>query len=242
MAWVATGVTVAANLYTGMQSADAIKAAGEKSAQASRESLEFQKQMYARQTAEQEPFIAAGREGLAGAQRLATDPNAYKESPFAHWSAQKGQQAGIAASQASGGLSGGSLAALSREAQGQAGAGFQDQYNRFAKLAGLGESATSASGAAGSTFAANAGNIRMQDATTQGNTGMALAGNEGTTLNSVINAIGKGAGIYNTQPQNPMSAPAPAYDFSNSGMGTSGDSRSWGSSMPNQMPSANWYS
>jgi hypothetical protein len=181
-----------------------MKDAASKSEAASAASLEFQKSAFAQQTAGQEPYREAGAVGLEGAKRLASDPNAYQQSPYAHWLQQQGERSATAASQASGGMSGGALAAMSQQAQGQAGAGFADEYNRFANLAGLGQTASSQQGQAAGQFATGASNTMMQNATMQGNTGMAIAGQQASTFNSILNTIGMGAGMNRQQQQQPQ--------------------------------------
>jgi len=229
------GAGVLGQLYTGQQSSEAMRYAADKSARASEAALAFQQQAYNAQ----EPYREAGAVGLEGAKRLASDPNAYSQSPYAHWLQQQGEKSGVAASQATGGMSGGALAAMSQQAQGQAGAGFSDQYNRFASLAGLGQAATATQG----NIAGNiAGNIMQHAGDTQGNTAMAIAGQQGTTFNNILNTVSMGAGMSSGNWGNrPSSTTSPAqsdremYNLSPPSGGN------WNSSMPNQAPETNWY-
>lgn len=217
--------------------ADATEAAAGVSAQSSREALALQQRMYEENVARQEPWRKAGVEALNklipmseyqtfGMQQFQQDPGyAFRMSE-----GMKGLERSAAAR--GGLLSGATLKGIQRYGQDLGSQEYQNAFNRYQTersarlnplqtLAGVGQTANTALGAAGQNYATQANQLAMTNAANQGN--LALAGgnirasqygNYGSALNTALNtdwnALGKrfgyGGGGYSGAGQvNPVS-------------------------------------
>lgn len=169
------------------------------------------------------PYRQAGSDALMGMQQLSANPNSITSNPAYQFRLQQGENAINASAAARGGyFSGATGQALQNYGQGEASQEYENQYNRLASLASLGQNAATQTGNFGAQATTNAGNygIGAAQAQTQGlasvgqNVGT-LAGtiyqqnqnqdwlnmmNQGNTTAS-LNSLGGGG--YTPQWQNP---------------------------------------
>lgn len=124
----------------------------------------LQHQQYEQTRQDQMPWLLAGERGINQLQDLNRgDFSSFTESPDYAFARDQGIK-GLDRSAASRGTqySGGQLAALADYSGGVASQNYGDYYNRIASLAGVGQTAANQLGAAGQSYAANAGNLAMQ--------------------------------------------------------------------------------
>lgn len=161
-------MTAAALLAAGGLNALGGVLAGREQRKAQQEEIAAQEAMFNRQVALQEPWRQAGMGALSGLQDLLKNPQSIQDSPAYQFRFEQGNKALERNLAARGGtLGGGALKELTRYGQGMAGDEFQNQFNRLASLAGLGQAATNQTGAYMGNFGAqqaegigNLGNIR----------------------------------------------------------------------------------
>lgn len=155
---------------------------------AQKAALAQQERMFQQQMEAQRPWREAGTMALGDLRALLSDPSRIERSPAYQFRIDEGQKALERNIAARGGtLGGGALRELTRYGQGMASDEYQNQFNRLASLAGLGQAATSQSGAYMGQFGAqmgeglaNLGNIK---ASSYLGMGQALAGGVGDYMN-----------------------------------------------------------
>lgn len=130
--------------------------AGKQQAKAQREALAAQQAMFDRQVALQEPWRQTGIGALSDLRSLMANPQIIEANPAYQFRQEQGQKALERNLAARGGtLGGGALKELTRYGQGMASDEFQNQFNRLAALAGIGQAATNQQTAAASAYGAN---------------------------------------------------------------------------------------
>jgi hypothetical protein len=199
---------------TGAKAAKAQKKGAQAAAEASERGTQLQveeaRRQYDTTRADYAPYREIGYDALGklgalyGVQRTdaqgkpvgpATAAPDFTTSPGYEFRMQEGQKA-IERSAAARGMlgSGGTLKALTRYAQGVASDEYANFSNRLAALAGIGQSATGSTAAAGEAASSAIGNAYGQNAVNQANAAMAAGNarassyaNIGSSINSTIN-------------------------------------------------------
>lgn len=178
--------------------ADAAGDAADKQAAAADRATQLQRDMYNQTRADQEPWRLAGASALSGLQdsdfQRDFTMNDFNADPGYNFRMQQGQQALERSRAAKGFLnSGGALKAISRYGQDYASGEYGNAYNRFnadrdrrfgrlSQIAGIGQTANAAVGAAGQNYADNSGSIGLGAAKAQGAAGIAQANQWGNAL------------------------------------------------------------
>ncbi len=223
---VAIGGATLASGYMGSQAA---KSAAETQANAQRDSMAMQRQMFDIQNEQQKPYREAGYTALgdiAGMkpylqQQFGPEQFAAGMDPGYAWRLQQGQRAAQQAANVGGGmLSGNTLAGLQDYTQGQASQEYGNAFNRFqtqrsniyntlASIAGLGQTAVNQSGqnamAAGQSMGQNLANIGTAQAGGIVGAANALSGGiQGAGNAYYMSNLLKGSG------QSPLTSGAPA--------------------------------
>ena len=142
--------------------------AGRAQSKAQKRAIAAEQAMFERQVALQEPWRQAGMGALSDLRSLLSNPQSIEESPAYQFRVGEGQKALERNLSARGNmLSGSALKELTRYGQGMASDEYQNQFNRLASLAGIGQAATNtmtgATGAFGSRLGAaeeSLGNIK----------------------------------------------------------------------------------
>ena len=219
-----------ASLLGGMMGADATENAAAQQADASRAATEEQKRQYDLTREDYAPYRAAGVQALGQLQSaIGKQPSAAEvmSDPGYQFGQDQGQQALDRKYAAAGGrMSGAAMKAASQFNTNYATTKYNDAYqrsqdrlNRLASLAGLGQTATSGSAAAG-TSSANAISGILQN---QGETSAAATMAGGNIWGNTANSIGALASRYSRSTYTPNStgyAPIDNVYFSGaSGMG-----------------------
>lgn len=165
-------------------------------AKSAEQATDVQREIFNRQTELQEPWRQAGVNALA---RMQSGDVMSTRDPSYQFRLSEGLKALDRQAAARGGLiSGGALKAAQRYGQDMASQEYGNAYNRLAALAGVGQTATNALGAAGSQYGSNVGNLMTQAgaARASGYVGgvNALTGGLGTYLNytqgqNMLNAL-----------------------------------------------------
>lgn len=182
------------------------KDAANTQAAAANQATSTQYDEFQRQEAMQQPWLDAGKSALPQLQGMASQKPEFTQQDFLNnqdpayqFDLQQGQQAIERSAAARGGLqSGGTLKDLTSYSQGMASNEYQSaysrfmnnqntQFNRLASIAGIGQTASGAIGAAGTNMANNVGNIAMSNANAQGAASMAGSQIWGNTLSSLGN-------------------------------------------------------
>ena len=218
--------------------ADAATQAAQTSSEASRYAADIQKQMYDQARTDQTPWRQAGVNALgqlntgtaAGGQFMRPFAMSdYQADPGYAFRLSEGMK-GLQNSAAARGnlLSGATLKGITRFGQDSASQEYQNaynryntnvgtQYNRLASMAGLGQTANAALGAAGSTYGNNASNIAMSNAGNVGN--MQLAAGQANA--SAYQGYGKAA-------SNALSGVGDYYKANSNDLGTyAGEANAW---------------
>jgi len=190
------------------------------SAQAAREALGLQRQMYQEGVARQQPWLQAGQTALNKLIPEATNyqqfgMNQFQQDPGYQFRMSEGLKALDRQAAARGGLiSGGALKAAERYGQGLASEEYQNAFNRYQtersarlnplqSLAGVGQTTANTLGQAGQNYATAAGNISGSMASNVGNlmTDAANARASGYVgqANALTGAIGQGLNFYQNQ-------------------------------------------
>lgn len=188
-------------------SSNASKNAAKSQANASAAANQEQQREYDQTRADYAPYREAGTNALTHLNGLMADPSQATKDPSYAFGMSQGTQA-IDRSAASGGslYSGATLKALERYGQDYAGTKLNEQYNRYANIAGLGQVATSGTTAAGTNAANQIGN----NLTSLGNAQAANSLNQGNIWSNAANQLssyGKnnnwfgGSGGYQTPTQ-----------------------------------------
>jgi hypothetical protein len=219
MTWVATAVvgSTAVGLYSANKAASTQAAAADRAAQLSND-------QYNQTRADQAPWRAAGETALNQLVPLASNytpfgMSQFQQDPGYQFRLSEGQRAMAHSAGGRGGLvSGTSLKAMQDYAQNSASGEYQNAFNRYQternarlnplqSLAGVGQSATNFTGAAGAQNAATMGNYLTGGAAAQaaGQVGSANAITSGlgtylnyTSNNNLVNALrNQGNGMTN---------------------------------------------
>ena len=153
---------------------------------AQKREMAFQREMFDRQVALQEPWRQAGIGALSDMRSLLADPSRIQDSAAYQFRMDEGNRALERNLAARGGtLGGGALRELTRYGQGMASDEFSNQFNRLASLAGIGQSAT------------NATSNAMTNYTGAGAAGITGMGNiRASSYQGAANAISGGIGDY----------------------------------------------
>ena len=162
--------------------------AAKKQSKAQQEANALNREMFEYQKGIQAPYVQAGQQALADIQALMANPASIQDDPMYQWRMGQGQQALERNMAARGGMLGGAaLKQLQRYGQGFASQEFQNQFNRLATLAGLGQGGANAMTAVAGQFGANA----MEGATALGNIdasrALGITGSLNNALNTYLN-------------------------------------------------------
>jgi hypothetical protein len=202
------GIAAAGAIGGAAISSGAASDAADKQGAAADKATDLQRDIYNQNRADQQPWrnagiTALGQLGNSDFQRDFTVDD-FQKDPGYDFRMQEGQKVLERSAAARGGLqSGGTLKALSRYGQDYASNEYNNAYNRFnadrdrrfnrlSSLAGVGQTATSQVGAAGTNFANQAGSNMMGAANAQGAAGMASA----NAWSGALGSIGKSGMDY----------------------------------------------
>lgn len=194
--WAAGLATAAIGAWAGNKQAGAAK-------DAASQQLALQQQQFDQTRADQRPFLEAGYDALAAQQRfLAGDTSGFENSAdyiFRRDQALQSQERGAAAR--GGFMGGGADADRIALATGLAGQAANDYWSKLAGRANQGYSAVSNIGAAGQTFANNAGNALANAADARA-----------SSYGNIANTAGAVGGLFtnwygNQQANNPGGSP-----------------------------------
>lgn len=182
---MAVGIAAAAAAGANLLGSFSASSAQQKSA---KDALKFQKQMYADQQARMAPYYAAGTKSLGDLQRLLADPSSIENDPSYQFRYNQGEQALNSNLAARGNLlGGGALKELTRYGQGFASQEFQNQFNRLASLAGIGQSAAGSMNASSANLGANASELLTGMGNSQAASYLGAAGALNNGLNTYLN-------------------------------------------------------
>lgn len=207
----ATAIAVGATVASGAMQASAAKKAAKTQAGAADRATQVQQDQYYQTREDQEPYREAGYKALTGAENLlasykAPSIDAFKSDPYYQWEQQEAAKAVQGSAAARGGLySGTTLRRLGDRAQMVARGGFTDfsnrqesafgnQFNRYASLAGIGQSGVSQTGNAGMNFANNASSNLIGAGNAQAAGTLASSNAWGNALNQGISSYGRMTG------------------------------------------------
>jgi len=199
---IAAGVIAAGTAIAGAVSSANAAAAEKESAE---KAIDFQREMFNKQQANQQPWLDAGRTTLADlmAQMKSgafnVDAESLANDPGYQFRMAEGQKALERSAAARGGLnSGGFMKSLTRYGQGVASDEFMraqarsnDRFNRLASIAGVGQLAAQNIGAMGGQTAANVGSLYGAI----GNANAAAAMGQGNAIASGFQAGGNLLGM-----------------------------------------------
>lgn len=166
--------------YQSKKAADALLASGD-AANAT------QRYIFDTLNAQQLPYRETGYNGLAGMNRLMSDPSSITTDPGYEFQRQQGMQGIERGAAARGlGLSGAALKAASRFNTDYATTKFNDVYNRYASAAGLGQVANGQSNQVGMNYGNNVSQTQMG----MGNALAANYLNQGNIYGNALNQLG----------------------------------------------------
>lgn len=204
-----------AALLGGYLSSNAAKDAAQMQADAARDAMGIQKQMFDQQRSDNAQFRNAGYNALSQMQdgefqKDFTNADFVKD-PGYDFRMQEGQKALERSAAARGGLMGGGFGrALSRYGQDYASNEYGNAYNRFnndknlrfnrlSAIANMGQNSVNMVGNAGQNFANQTGNIMASNANAQGAAGIAQANAWGGALSGIGNSAAMYAGYKQNQ-------------------------------------------
>lgn len=207
MSWIAVGVGSAAlvgGIAGAVISSNGAQNAAQTEAGAESQANQLQYSEFQQQQANQQPWINAGTGALSQMQGMSAQAPTFTQQDFLNnqdpayqFDLQQGQQAIERSAAAQGGLqTGGTLKSLTNYAQGAASNEYQSaysrfmnnqntQFNRLASIAGTGQTATGAIGAAGTNMANTVGNNMTSLGSAQGAAQIAQGNTWGNTLSSL---------------------------------------------------------
>lgn len=208
--WVA-GAAVVGTIGGALISSNAAGNAADTQAGASRDAIAEQRRQADRSYADQAPYRAAGVGALGQYQTDINKPTTaadVMQDPGYQFGLDQGQQALDRKAAASGGrISGASLKEASRFNTGTAAAGYsaayqrgQDRLNRLASLAGLGQTSTQASAAAGANSTNAISGLVAQQGVNAGSAQLA----QGNIWGNASNQLGALYGRYSNPTQSTM--------------------------------------
>lgn len=213
MAFIATGISVAAgvagSIAGGVAKADAAKSAASMQQAAGTKALDFEKQQYETQRADQQPWRDAGTGALSKMQDADYSRDFgtadFQQDPGYAFRMAEGQKAIERSAAARGGLqTGGTLKAISRYGQDFASNEYNNAYNRFnadrdrrfgrlSSIAGMGQHATDMASTAAGNYGNQGAGIIMGNADqqaaariTEGNAYADIAGGITNSINGGV--------------------------------------------------------
>jgi hypothetical protein len=136
--------------------------------------------------AQRAPYLTSGYNALDKINGLLNNPNSVKNDPSYQFGLSEGQRAIDNSASARGGIGGAALRAGTRFAEDYATTKTNDIFNRYASVAGFGQTANSQANASGMNYANNVSNNQM-------GMGNALAYNymnQGNIYGNALDAIG----------------------------------------------------
>lgn len=216
--WVAGAAVVGAVGGAMISSNGAKKAANTQAASADR-ATQAQADQYYQTREDQAPYREAGYKALTGAENLlasykAPSIDAFKSDPYYQWEQQEAAKAVQGSAAARGGLySGATLRRLGDRAQMVARGGFTDysnrqesafgnQYNRYASLAGIGQTGVSQTGNAGMNFANQVSGNLIGAGNAQAAAGLGSSNAWANALNGGISSYRNSGFNYGSNPNN----------------------------------------
>ena len=190
MAWVVGGAIVggAALNYLGSQ-----RAAGAQ-ADAANRATDTQWAMYNQSRADNAPWRTMGTDvGVPGMTRLMTDPGSFTGSPGYQFRFDQGMRALTNSQAARGGLlSGGAMKEATSYGQGIGSDEYMNEFNRYATMSGMGQTAVNNTTNAGVATAGNVGNSTMA-------AGNARASGYIGGANAITGGLNSGINYYQNQ-------------------------------------------
>ena len=175
------------------------------SAGATGEATQLQREMFEKQVELQKPWREAGVNALTRLQAMNQPGYNFTADPGYQFRLSQGTQALTNRATATGGArSGNTLKALMEYGQNLGSQEFGNQYNRFASLAGIGQTATNQTGSAASAYGSNVGNLMMQNAATAGNAALAAGQARGSMYQGLGNIGGNALAMYNMSQNQPQ--------------------------------------
>ena len=219
MAWIGAAIGAAAGLVgAGMQSSAASSAAGQQSG-ATQAAINENARQYDTTRSDYAPYRAAGTSALGQLQgEVNGAPTAAEvmSDPGYQFGLKQGQQALDRKAAASGGrVSGAALKAASEYGTNYATTGYnaawqrrQDRLNRLAAIAGIGQTATGASSAAGSAAASANSNLISSQGNAAGSASLA----QGNIWSNSLNQIGAAGQKWANTPTQTNSNPFVPYN------------------------------
>jgi len=192
----------------GITQANAAEAAANQQAEAARNALQLQREMFEYQKGLLEPYRTAGTaalkrlEGALGLGGTAQAQQALEMDPGYGFRLGEGMKALERMQSARGNmLSGGAMKAGQRYAQDYASGEYGNAYNRLANIAGLGQTTGTQLGNAASQFSTNAGNVMGQEANALAAGRIGRASAYGGAIQGGLNAY---SNYLNQQQQNQL--------------------------------------
>ena len=165
VAWVAVGAAALGTVAQSRSASKATKAQSDAANQANATELA----MYEQNREDNEPFREFGLWGMGKQRNLLENPNAILDDPTYQFELGEGRKAFEGSAAARGGLfSGAAAKELTRYGQNFARSKFNDTYNRYAGLSGMGQQATGQMNALGQSYADSYGNNLIGGANARG--------------------------------------------------------------------------
>jgi hypothetical protein len=201
-------VPAAASLFGASQQADATQNAANITGAATDRAVQLQNEQYQQMRADQAPYRAAGQTALNALIPLATNyqkfgADQFQQDPGYQFRLSEGQRSMAHSAGNRGGLvSGTSLKAMQDYAQNSASNEYTNAFNRYQSernaqlqplqsLAGVGQSSTNFTNAAGANNANTVGNALISQAGNAANAGMIGSNAYGNAFSSIGSAYGK---------------------------------------------------
>lgn len=211
------GWVAAATLVSGYLSSSAQSSASDKAAQAQKDAAAAanaeQQREYDLTRSDYAPYREAGVGALGHINALMADPNSITSDPDYQFQLGQGTQAVQRSAAGAGGLySGATLKALQRYGTDYAGTKLNEEYNRYASIAGIGQQATNGTSMAGMNMANQMG----QNTIGAGNAAAANYLNQGNIWGNYANQMGSYARNtnWNTSPSMNSGNSYTSYDGS----------------------------
>lgn len=173
------GINALLGAYQSKKAADALLAGGD-AANAT------QRYMFDTLNAQRAPYLTSGYNALDKINGLLNNPSSVRDDPGYQFGMNEGQRAIDNSASARGGIGGAALRAGTRFAEDYAGTKTNDIFNRYASVAGFGQTANQQANASGMNYANNVSNNQMG----MGNALAANYLNQGNIYGNALNAIG----------------------------------------------------
>jgi hypothetical protein len=200
MKYAPQALQVASGLYGAHQSrraaedqANAVREGIAAQERAADRSLNLMREMWQQGRADQMPWLEAGRNALNRINELNTDPNSFTTDPGYQFRVSEGEKAINRAASARG-FSGATLKALAKYGQNVASDEFGNVYDRFARLAGMGQNQSNTMANQGSNFATSSSNtinnLGQAQASGLESIGNARAAGRVGATNNILSGVG----------------------------------------------------